>query len=349
MASFVTALPALAFPQQLDALRIDCEGAASVRVAVDAGAERLFEATLYADASGEAALLDLAMLLEDWLAEGRATDVGFALDGTLAATVAVVSSRNASCGEAADFCNGSFLSLLDGEKPTWEGATEYCAAWFEGDDAALVAAAPSLHSLWGNPLTGQVLAQDEVFASATSADNKVWTLEMRPASFPPPAAGFSLLSFTARLGGRKQTYVLQPATDAAPLSLRFTNNFGVPETFHFFGTAEKELKPTRSTASFYGKTRNYKVEAVPTWKCHTGALPESVQPLFADLCAARRVWREDTAREVTITDSELKLSNDRYEVQAGTVTFRETDRTAMHGKRNVPQKVFDDTFDNTFE
>ena len=80
----------------------------------------------------------------------------------------------------------------------------------------------------------------------------------------------------------------------------------------------------------------------------TGILSEAVQPLFADLCAATNVWREDNAQEVTITENEHKISNDRYEIQRGTLTFRESKRTTLH-KPLAQGATFDQTFDTTFD
>ena len=67
----------------------------------------------------------------------------------------------------------------------------------------------------------------------------------------------------------------------------FRNAFGYLETFHCFGATLTELKPTRSTAMFGGKTRNYRVLAVPEHTSHTGIIPSHMVPLFADLWALR--------------------------------------------------------------
>lgn len=346
MAQFDDPLPALAFPCELDSLAIQCDNSNPLLLTMRIGGQSgttILETTLYPDSADMVYLNDLATLLQDNLSPRAVSEVYFGLD-THAESVMVIPSRANISRSAEDFTAQHFLTLLDGARPTYLGAQEWLAYY-----ATATQPTPIVTCLWVNPTTGETREAPGSINSVTHYGNNLHTVYFQPHLFVRPADGFILHSFRVELGGRRQDYILVEPTDCTPLSLKFCNNFGQSETFHLFGTMEKELKPTRSTASFSGKTRNYRIEAVPTWKCHTGVLAPSVQPLFADLCAAKEVVRLDNGADVTITDNELKLSTDRYSVQTGSITFREAARSARFTKQNVRRQTFDNTFDNTFE
>lgn len=346
MAQFDDILPSLAFPCELDELAIQCDNADPLPLVVRVGGrngEIVLQTTLYPDSAGMVCLYDLAELLNDHLPKRAVTEVCFGLDDH-AESVKVIPSRADIAQSADDFATANFLTLLDGTKPTYIGAQEFLPYYATASQPA-----PTITCLWVNPTTAEVQETSGRILSITHYGNNLHTAYFQPEQFVCPADGFMLHSFRVEHGARRQDYVLAEPIDCTPLSLKFCNNFGQTETFHLFGTVEKELKPTRSTASFGGKTRNYRVEDVPTWKCHTGILTPSVQPLFADLCAATEACRLDNGAEITITDNELKISNDRYGVQTGSITFRETARHALHKKQNVPHRTFDNTFDGTFD
>ena len=61
-----------------------------------------------------------------------------------------------------------------------------------------------------------------------------------------------------------------------------------------------------------------------------------------------KAWRISDGEELTITDCEMRISNDRYAEQNGTITFRESGRTQSFDKI-LPVQTFDATFDNTFD
>ena len=147
--------------------------------------------------------------------------------------------------------------------------------------------------------------------------------------------------------GRMAEFVVQSCVDTTPLTLRFRNAFGYMETFHCFGNTLTELKPTRSTASFAGKTKNYRILAIPEHTTHTGVIPPHLVDLFADLCCATDVFVQSTGREVCITDCDFKISNDLYTPQQATITWRESARAALHEPFETV-RTFDESFDNTF-
>ena len=342
MPQFDERLPGMAFPTHLDEILIHCDDTDPLTFAVKIDGTTVLQTTLYPDSDLMVTVSDLAEFISDNIPNGHISEIGFWLNGQFEDGTTLIPSKADIDSDADTFCRKNFLSLLKEAKTTYIGGDEYLSYY------STTAVTPTISCLWVNPDTGETRQAAGIVAMITHHGGSLYTIRFVPGNFVCPAEGFILHSFTVSAGEREQEYILHTPTDCDPFSLRFENNFGMSETFHFFGTMEKELKPTRSTASFSGKTRNYRVEAVPTWKCETGILSEAVQPLFADLCAATKVWREDNAQEVTITENEHKISNDRYEIKRGTLTFRESKRTTLH-KPLEQGATFDQTFDNTFD
>ena len=341
MPYFDDTLPALGFPMEYNTLNVQCDDADPLPFTLKINGTTILNTTLYPDETYMVTVSDLATFLQENLPKQRASEVTFKFDD-LEETVKVIPSKTDFFNDGETFLTSHFLTLANGAKPTYLGTAEYIS-WYLATNET-----PSITCLWVNPDTGDTLETTEQNFANTHHVGGLHTCYFKPYNFTSPSDDFVLVSFSVILGNRKQEYIIQTPTDCEPLTLRFVNNFGLHEMFHFFGTYEKELKPTRSTASFSGKTRNYKVDAVPTWKCETGILSEAVQPLFADLCSAEQVWRTDNDAEVTITENEYKIANDRYEPQSGTLTFRESSRSSVH-KSNEKVSTFDQTFDNTFD
>ena len=342
MPQFDEQLPNIAFPANLDEIIIHSDNTDPLTFAVKIDGTTVMQTTLCPDNEQTIIVSDLAEFLSVNLRHNHISEVGIWLDGVLADGTILIPSKIDIDSDAETFCEKHFLSLVKGAKTTYIGGNEFLSFY------SATAVTPAITCLWVNPDTGDVQQSAGTVAMIINHGANLYTIRFEPGNFVCPSEGFILHSFTVNAGEREQDYVICTPIDCDPFSMLFINNFGVRETFHCFGTMEKELKPTRNTTSFSGKTRNYKVEAIPTWKCETGILSEAVQPLFADLCATTKAWREDNGREITITENEHKISNDRYEIQRGTVTFRESNRNTLH-KPLEHENTFDQTFDNTFD
>ena len=227
--------------------------------------------------------------------------------------------------------------MVKGPKPTYLGTEEILFA----DNINKATATP----VWVNPKTGDV--KETVVSLQVSGDNVSARINVSPSIFTAPADGYVLHSYTINADGRIAQFVLRTCADATPVTLQFKNCFGFWETFHCFGNTLTELKPTRSSASFQGKTRNYRVLAIPETTAHTGVISPDLFDLFADLCAATSVAVLPSNREICITDCDFKLSNDLYEPQQATIMWRESARAALHQPFDTV-RTFDESFDETF-
>lgn len=345
MAKLVSNIPSYGFPHQYDSVRFIADTACRVTISCDAGEAVFF---LRPSSSMEIRLDDLAGLLRDFTSDGKARFFQLTWDeGTY--PFFVLPCRITLSQGAISFCARHFLTLWEGAKPTYEGARETVSIYNSGSQTDQF----SVRLFWVNPSTGESVetgTDDTEFDEGAAMDEQGYIhFDVSPSRFHQPAAGFRLCSYEVSCGLRSQWFEVRSCRDAEPLTLLFRNCFGLLESFHFFGAVSRELKPTRSAASFRGLTRNYRVESVPEFTARTGVLRPEGFAAFEDLCSSTYVLLpSESNAELCLTDCDLKLSSDRYAPQQGTLTWRYA-RQARHFEVVNDAHTFDKTFDSTFK
>lgn len=329
--SLITTIPALAFPQELDVLTFSGTADATLNVELLIDATSILDVSVVYGSSGTVTLSGLTELIQSYVNDGVLHRLYVRADAQQVANVPVIGCRvNPDLG-ANDFCSSSFLSLLSCKKNTYPGAKEYVNLYLSAS------ASLTVRRLW--------LASDETVVSDTltmSLNTGLQTVDVSPMV----REGMKLLSYEVRCGTRIMNFKVVHDTDCNVTSVLFHNSFGLPETFHFFGVVEQEVKPTRSSAIINGSFKNYYVETIPTWKATTSLGEED--NLLVDLVSSDYVERCSDHCPLALNGEEVKISNDRYEMTMASVTWRESSST----RRFTPKykvKTFDDTFDDTFE
>ena len=344
MATLLTSLPSYGFPHEYNTIRLS--GSALEKVELRSGVSTIWTFNLYPGADGVLELQDFASLLRDLTSDFEPRTFTLSWSGG-DRTFLVLPCAIDLMGTAADFCQRHFLSLCRGSRTTWERAVEYVTMYAHPE---LGERAPfEMNLVWANPHTAdtEVVSLMEDDLSVEELFPGMFRLAFCPKDFTPPASDLYLLSIVVIAGKRVQRFIMRPTMDQ-PASVAFRGAMGQFEAFHFFGTRQLELKPTRSTASFAGLTRNYQVKAVPEFTLTTGVLRPTETPLFEDLCASTLCYLGRLGGpELTITDNELKLTGDKYEAETATCTFRHAGCTPLYAPTE-PANTFDDTFDNTF-
>ena len=129
------------------------------------------------------------------------------------------------------------------------------------------------------------------------------------------------------------------------------NAFGAWEAVYFCGMTERAPEYTRETAPVNGSLRLYNLEETDTMKCFTGPLRPSGVVLTRDLARSRDVVLLEhgvASDEVVVTAVEVKHTTADSDISDMTVTWR---RSSLVSARLVPvrtPKLFDDTFDETY-
>lgn len=177
------------------------------------------------------------------------------------------------------------------------------------------------------------------------------TFDASPGLFVNPDCG-PLISYDISCGERRRKYRVLPSLPPAATSLLFRNCFGCWETFYLTGKRETTPAYTRSNAVVGGKLRNYDIEETISHKVSTGSLRWGMESICMDVARSKTIFLLNAdgsaGDEVTITDGDLKHSNDSSELLECTFTYRLADGLTSRISAPRPPKLFDNSFDDKF-
>lgn len=180
--------------------------------------------------------------------------------------------------------------------------------------------------------------------------SSILTVICSPDLFKDDALG-KLLRYTVTAGDRSQTFIVKETKDANPVLL-FTNSFGCQEYFYCIGTVALEPEFTRSTAYEKGMLRNYDIVENRVFKANTGPLSPSMSMLADDLFRSREIYLVVgglPGKEITVTASTSKRNNDLDNMPSFTFDYRYAQRNHNILELSRAGRVFDFTYDDTFE
>lgn len=338
----IKTLPAKGFPHDYDTITLSASAPTTISLKGEGVETKM---TLTPDGAGIVALHGFAAILRDLTSDGKARTFTISV-GSQNYSFKVLPCKIDLAVSTADFIARHFLMLQRGEKVTYDGATEvltFCNAYGMPEE-------PTVQALFYNPDTNKPLTgtYTDVLKTSVTGDG-LFRMELNVGDFIPRSNGLLLHSILVKVGAREARYTIAPTMGRRPTTIIYKNAFWQDDTFHFFGTTLTELKPDRSSASFSGKARNYRVSSIPEYRLTTGTLrPESFDA-FKDVCSAEVAYLDADGRpEVCITENELKLSDDLHEAQQGTLTFRFSQGVRLYDPSD-PVRTFDKTFDKTFK
>ncbi|MBQ7989339.1 MAG: hypothetical protein IJ253_12685 [Bacteroidaceae bacterium] len=241
--------------------------------------------------------------------------------------------------DASDFYNKHFLSILLGAKVTAMGRLEYLH--FYGSEAA------SCLAYYADGTTQTFTPQ------VTGGNSRYTQLDVSPDNFA--ITGKVLTSYIVTAGDRSQQYDIdleQP--DCAPILL-FDNSFGVQELLYCTGTHKVSPEYKRQSARIGGLLRNYDIEETRTFMADTGILTTAMANWADELFRSREIFLVNVyngvpqvGKEIVITDSKSEFTNDDAEMPRFTFTYQYAQRIHNVVDLNREGRIFDNTFDNTF-
>lgn len=333
------------FPEELDNFEVD---GAVANVTATAGGNSV-QFTQEGDENDEIYIEGLGDLFQD-LSEANPIhcEIETQVDGDSPSGVGFTLIRSeVQMGETAvSFCARHFLNMQQGTKDTYIGAKERLTIYVtSGGEYNL-----ELRKLWANVETGEITETTETIARKSLAINGFCRWEFTVNDGNAPAEGMQLIEIEASFGERVQRYEVRECRDAAPISIFYINNFGVKDTFHFFGGSTRTVQADRESALFNeGKaiTRTYAVTRNTETTARTGILREESMRAFEDLCCTRQAWNSE-GKEIYIKDNELEYSDAYGSPQQGTITYGESNARAYFDKGKEAE-TFDGSFDGSFK
>ncbi|MGN1307098.1 MAG: hypothetical protein ACI4V3_05465 [Faecousia sp.] len=247
---------------------------------------------------------------------------------------------------AANFNARAFLNMQQGTKDTYIGATERLSIYTDTKGFQNL----TLKKTWADVETGETAETTETVKSLYVFQAGFCTWQFNVNDDGAPAENMQLVEIEASVGERVQRYEVRACRDAVPFSISYINNFGVKDTFHFFGGQTRTVQAERESALFSGGnafTRTYSVTRTTETTARTGILREESLRAFEDLCCTKQAWNAE-GNEIYIKDNELEYSDAYGSPQQGSITYGESNARAAFSKGKEAD-TFDWSFDGSFK
>ena len=190
-------------------------------------------------------------------------------------------------------------------------------------------------------------------APATGGNDIYTTIDVSPSRFE--TEGTDLLYYVVEAGSRSMTFIIDSEErDVAP-TLLFTNSFGCQELIYCTGKHEVDPQYTRDAAYMGGIRVNYRITEQRTFNADTGYLGTDMANWADDLFRSDEVYLVNfiggvakVGKRVTLSDSKSKRDNLRDSMPRFTFSYTYAQR--QHNVLDLQRagRIFDNTFDNTF-
>lgn len=306
----------------------------------------VLEETLYPDLDGKITIGDLSSLLEPYAKQYMELTMQCTLTDTAGtASIQPVTVLYAMADvdiAASTFVSQHFLTILDGEKLTAIGREERLYA-FSATQVTVTA----------EVRVSGVFSTITQTMNAGSTSGSISQFDVSPSAIADLVGveGDELLAYRVEAGYRRQDFrCIEDPVPPAP-SLLFTNSFGCQEFLHCSGTHQKTSKYERKTARISGRLRNYKVTEDRQFKANTGWLNEAMADWADDLFRSEEVylWVDGLrGREVIVSESKSEISNEDDDMPAFEFTYSYSQRIHNVMQPTHAGRIFDNTFDHTF-
>lgn len=353
-----TSFPSTVFSASVPDIELTTS-ATRVLAVITFGGQELLRETLYPNSDGEVSIADLPELVRPYARQSLVATLAVTLteqtvtttetDGVSTETVTdgtpvTLSTQVVYCTalvseDAATFCSGHFLTRLQGAKLTALGRLEYLH--YIGTDAATATA------LYADGTTA-------AFTPAAVGGNASYsTIDVSPSRFA--ADGKTLVGYTVTAGERSQRFDIDPsAPDCAPVLL-FTNSWGCQELVYCTGAHTVAPEFAYSAGYMRALYRTYSIEETRLFKADTGVLTFPMADWLADLFRSDEIYlvtfsdgEPSVGRQVTITEQKSEYTNELDSLPRFTFSYRYAQRN--HNVMDIARagRIFDNTFDFTF-
>ena len=337
----LSSIPQLTFPDEWEALTISTS--TPLRCLISVNGHPALDLTLR-PINGQITLHDAGSLIRD-RAEGKISEVKLEVvkegNRTTLATSSVIPAQRRMGETATAFAESSFLSLSQTTKITHRAATER-VAWIGSDRGVTIT------TVWTTPKS--VLTRTAKMAAQAIDGARV--ADVSPRSFSPPVEGAQLCRYIVSCGARRRHFIIAPPglSLAGGVEIEYRNNFGIMDTMHAFGTIERTAKQTYKTARISGRTKNYQSEDEVQLSCTFAPLAPGDHSV-EEVALSREVRLLPSRAMITPVESEIKESDDPTKIGVAIVKFNVESEVAVLDNANTParRKVFDDSFDNSYE
>lgn len=324
----------------------------SVQFRLISGSDSLIKETYVPDRYGRIMLYDLNELIDAAIGNAPSAVFAIALGSNIVSTFTVLRCSVAMDTTATQFVQKHFLTSGSEMRTTAPGRYELLNFFEPNEVKAPVTVTRTLRALsykreiYTSTLT--LLAADDYEAGT------IVTVDVSPDYLfeLDGLADYELLEYTVSCGARSQRYRVTAPAPADP-SVVFRNRFNVWDTYHFAGTKESDPQFDRSQMWINGQFITYRTQEVMQYKAMTHPVPLGLECYIEDLARSPEIHRLDdtgaTRELLTVLDCDLKATNDDDALNVFTVTYRIADKISAKSFAGTQARIFDNTFDNSYE
>lgn len=259
--------------------------------------------------------------------------------GTVSRTVRVFRNRVDIDGPGEEFLESHFLTPVMVQRDTCPGRFETLAAYSDTPVPAIA------HCAYFS--SGKLASRDFSLGDVEG----LTVLDVSPGQFVTADAG-TLVGVTVECGLRRATFRVMASMPEADPSLLYRNCFDIWETIYLTGTKEKDAKYERSTTMVRGRLRLYDVDEKVQFTAHTGIMRRGTEIMAYDLARSRSVFflldNGVAGDELVVLDAKVAYDNNDDTLPDFTFTYRRADRYTDKLSSGRPPRIFDGSFDPTF-
>lgn len=307
---------------------------------------QIINEVMYPSEDGYIVIGDLSSLLEPYAKQQLEVvmNCSFTDEAGVASItpVTVIYSRADVNQLAATFCSSHFLTVLNGQKLTSIEREERLYAY----NATSVTVTAVVE-------TSGVLTTLTASLSAAATTGSISQFNVSPLNIRT-LLGITLgtvIEYTVTAGYRSASFRCIPEKKSPAPALVFINSFGCEEFIYCVGTHKKVSKYERLSARFSGLKRNYRITEDRQFTANTGWLNEAMADWADELFRSDEVhlWVDGTkGREVILSDSKSEITNEDDDMPAFEFTYTYAQRIHNIMQPTHAGRVFDNTFDHTF-
>lgn len=309
----------------------------------------IFAGEFFRGADGMITIWDLDQILQPYISEQYADFMFTVHDEPLTSHyVSVFYCAWSLDVPASVFLEKRFLTPTDGTRITGPGRheplTAFCAAPTQAKAVCLYCSEDGATS------------SAEVQLGEVSG---IGVLNVSPARFENMPKG-RLFAYSVVCGERKADYIVEKSLPELSDAFIFRNSFNAWDTIYLCGTRTVEPQYTRLSADVDGYRRNYSINEVLQLKTYTGPLLPGMEWVAMSLARSQAVFlllpNGDSGDEILVNDCDLKHDNSwgspvdlTFSYRTASVSYRLADDRVARLSIPRPPRIFDDSFDKTYE
>lgn len=160
-----------------------------------------------------------------------------------------------------------------------------------------------------------------------------------------------LIMYTVSAGERKMIFVVDEYDEEYNPIVMFRNSFGMYEKAYCRGLKKRKVEVKRDQDYLKGQYRTLAQKEIVTYTADSGVIPKQMISFWEDVIRSKATYsmENDGARMIAITGEKIEESNSDDELTRVSFNFRYSERVQHSVVRREKKRIFDDTFDETFD